>query len=225
MTYWSDEDFERNGIGNPEAYAAATRRRIINNAQTTFMRTYDRAQEVVDAIGDGRIYSHDGQYLVGYHENFMGNMAQAWDNFGKLSEKQVAAVLRGIDSRAERLAQWRAKQAEIDATSEHVGEVGKRVDLTLVFERKVWLEPSPESQFGGKYLVIARTTDGNIIKYMGNSDCMVLEMIQRDGWVDVGADLQRGDTFKVKATIKSHDVYKDAKQTSITRPKAVAVAE
>jgi len=225
MTYWSDEDFERSGIGNPEAYARATKQRIINNAQTTFMRTYDRAQEVVDAIGAGRVYSQDGHYIASYADNFIGSMAKAFDTFGKLTPKQVEAVLRGIDSRAERLEQWRAKQAEVDAASEHVGEVGKRVDLTLVFERKVWLEPSPESQFGGKYLVIARTTDGNIIKYMGNSDCMILEMIQRDGWVDVGADLQRGDTFKVKATIKSHDVYKGAKQTSITRPKAVAVAE
>ena len=225
MTYWSDEDFERSGIGNPEAYAAATKRRIINNAQTTFMRTYDRAQEVVDAIGAGRVYSQDGHYVASYADNFIGAMAQAFDTYGKLTPKQVEAVLRGIDSRAERLEQWRAKQAEIDATSEHVGVVGKRVDLTLVFERKVWLEPSAESQFGGKYLVIARTTDGNIIKYMGNSNCMVLETIQRDGWVDVGADLQRGDTFTVKATIKSHDVYKGAKQTSITRPKAVAAAK
>ena len=70
-------------------------------------------------------------------------------------------------------------------------------------------------------MVLCRTPDGNIVKYMGNSDCMIYNMIQRDGWVDVGDDLQRGQTFKVKATIKSHDLYKGVKQTSITRPKAI----
>ena len=208
-------------IQNPTAYANATKNYILANAQTTFMRTYDRAQEVVDAIAAGRVYSDDGYRLTGYADNFIGAMAQAFDTFGKLTEKQVEAVLRGIDSRAERMGQWVAKQAMIDAASEHFGEVGQRVDLELVFERKFWLEPAFGSKFGGKYMVLCRTPDGNIVKYMGNSDCMIYNMIQRDGWVDVGDDLQRGQTFKVKATIKSHDLYKGVKQTSITRPKAI----
>ncbi|MGA1008537.1 MAG: hypothetical protein ACO3SE_08190, partial [Sedimenticolaceae bacterium] len=197
----------------------AVRRNILANATKTFLRTVERAEEIIEALNGGREVVFNGRHsTIKYLDNFIGSMAYSFDNYGKLTPKQCDAILKGIDARAARLAQWRAEQNAMDAQSQHVGQVGEKVVLNLTFERRI----ECVSEYGCTAIVIARDDAGNIIKYKGNAECMMCPVSVDDiGLKNYGDEYVRGDKFSIKATIKSHDVYKDAKQTSIARPRAI----
>lgn len=204
-------------IEYPDAYDAAVRRNILANANKTFLKTVERAEEIVEALHGGREEVYHGRHVtMKYTDNFIGSMAYAYDNYGKLTPKQCDAILKGIDARTARMAQWRAEQSAMDAQSQHVGEVGEKVILNLTFERRM----EYVNEYGCMTIVIARDDLGNIIKYKGNAECMTSPVSVDDwGLKDYGDEYKRGDKFTIKATIKSHDIYKDVKQTSIARPR------
>ncbi|NBQ80344.1 MAG: hypothetical protein EBT99_17380, partial [Betaproteobacteria bacterium] len=116
-------------IHDERAYYAGARRNIIANAQKTFAKTHEDYEAVLAFIANGRIF--DGGSFVSYEDNFVGSLAKAYDNFGKLSEKQVAAVRNSIAERAKRRAEWADKQAALNATRTHIGTVGEKITLTL----------------------------------------------------------------------------------------------
>ena len=95
-------------IQNEDAYNNAIKRNILTNANKTWRLNTERAGEIVFALGAGRT-----EY--GYTDNFIGAMAAALDTYGKLSIKQSAAILKGIDAMAARKAEYAAK----DATRAH----------------------------------------------------------------------------------------------------------
>ena len=59
--------------------------------------------------------------------------------------------------------------------------------------------------YGTTWINVMRDADGNVIAYKGSA-CLG----------------QKGDTFKVKGTVKEHTLYKGTKQTVINRPKVAA---
>ena len=88
-----------------------------------------------------------------------------------------------------------------NAASGYVGEIGDRIefDVTLVFVMGF------DGFYGTTWINVMRDADGNVIAYKGSA-CLG----------------QKGDTFKVKGTVKDHALYKGTKQTVINRPKVVA---
>lgn len=189
-------------IEHPVAYAAAVKRNILFNARKTWLANTPRALEILDAAEDGRKY-HNGN--VSYKDDFMGSMAHALDTFGKLSPKQVEAVLKGIDARAARRAEWADKKAAIDATRQHIGTVGDKVTITITTVHVVVLE----TQFGTNFLNICEDADKNIIIYKGNAKGFP----------------HKGDTATITATVKEHGVREGVKQTVIQRPKVTATEQ
>ena len=184
-----------------EAWEAGRKRNILMNARKTWLANTPRAHEILDATEDGRDYDNG---RVSYKEGFMGSMASALDNFGKLTPKQSEAVLKGIDARAAKKAEWASQRAALNANRVHVGTVGQKVTLTITVVHLVVLE----GMYGTNYIFICEDADQNTIIYKGKSDCMP----------------GKGHTVTVTATVKEHGVRDGVKQTVIQRPKKVVDA-
>ena len=187
-------------IENPVAYHNAVKRNIIANAQKTWRANTERAGEIESALIAGITYNSYGDFM-GYGDDFMGKMAESFYKWGKLSPKQCEAILKGIDARAARRAEWADKKAAIDAKREHVGTVGEKTTLTLKVVHIVELETA----FGVNFIFICEDENQNTIIYKGKSNAMP----------------SKGETVTVIATIKEHGVRDGVKQTVIQRPKAV----
>ena len=187
-------------IENPAAYEAAIHRNIIFNAQKTWAKNTPRFEEIQNALNAGR-NEHS------YEENFIGSLAKAFDTYGKLSEKQSAAILKGIDAGIARKAEWADKKALLDANRQHVGTVGEKITLTLTIGHIVVLDGT----YGTTYIYIMEDADKNVIIYKGASDAV--------GFTAEGQRRDKGDSLTIIATVKEHGVRDGVKQTIIQRPK------
>lgn len=189
-------------IDNPVAYAKATKARILANAQKTFCNTYADHNEIENFLCVGRVHDDEGNFKC-YKEGFVGSLASAFDNYGKLSEKQVEAVRKCILANAARKAEWTSKQALIDAKRQHIGTVGEKIELTLTLKKVINLD----SHFGTIGLFIFEDAEQNVVIYKGNASSI---------W-----ELAEGQVVTLKTSIKEHGVRNSVKQTVIQRPKAV----
>ncbi len=182
-----------------EAWEAGRKRNILMNARKTWLANTPRAFEILDAVEAGRDYDLG---RVSYKEGFMGSMARALDTFGKLTPKQSEAVLKGIDARAAKRAEWASEKAALDAKREYIGTVGQKVTLTLTTVHIVVLD----GMYGTNYLYICEDADKNVVIYKGKSYDFPL----------------KGETATMTATVKEHGVRDGVKQTVIQRPKIAA---
>jgi hypothetical protein len=188
-----------NHIENEAAYSAAIKRNIIGNAQKTWLANTARSEEIFTAVNAGRIIDEQYGHMC-YADNFLGSMAHSFDTYGKLTEKQSAAVLKGIDARQVKLEQWAQERAARDAASKWIGEVGKRIELTLTVNHVVTLC----GDYGMTFINLCRDDFGNAVVYKGSNDLKF-----------------HGDKVTVKATIKAHETRDGVKQTIIARPKII----
>lgn len=184
-------------IEHEAAYERAVKRNILTNARKTWLANTPRGNEILDAIDAGRIYNDYGS--VSYAEGFMGSMARAMDTFGKLTQKQSDAILRGIDARAAKKAEWASEKAALDAKRAFVGAIGEKLTLTLTTIHTIILD----GMYGTNYIFIMEDADRNIVIYKGKSDCIP----------------NKGETATVIVTVKEHGVRNGVKQTVIQRPK------
>lgn len=112
--------------------------------------------------------------------------------------------------KAERQAKLDAEQAKIDAAKaeqaklHHVeAEVGEKVTLTGV----VTMATRLQGQFGTQVLLVIQTEDYQVAKMVTTAEW---------SWM-----VQFDEVITVTATVKSHDVYRDIPQTTLTRPKQI----
>jgi hypothetical protein len=98
-------------IEYPEAYEAAIKRNICNNAYKTWRKTTERADEIEHWVncngGDGS-------------NSFSDSLFNALLSYGKLTPKQCAAVLKCIDGCEERKAKWAAQREIENANAEPI---------------------------------------------------------------------------------------------------------
>lgn len=193
--------FRETIIDNPAAYAAATQARIIANANKTFCRTYPDYAEIEAFLSLG--FDVDEYERKTYKDGFVGSVASAYHTYGKLTEKQVAAVRKCIIQRDARKAEWADKQAALDASREYVGIIGDKIVLTLVLKKVINID----TNFGPIGIFIFEDANKNVIIYKGGCDAV---------W-----NLAEGETVTLKATVKEHGTRNGVKQTLIQRPKAV----
>ena len=189
-------------IEHPAAWEAGRKRNILMNARKTWLANTPRALEILDAAEAGRVYSDHGN--LSYKEGFMGSMAQALDTFGKLSPKQSEAILKGIDARAAKKAEWASEKAALNANRAFVGTVGQKVTVALTTVHIIVLD----SIYGSNFIHICEDANQNVVIYKGKS-------------YDFPA---KGYTATVKATVKEHGVRDGVKQTVIQRPKVLEEA-
>jgi len=141
------------------------------------------------------------------HSSFLLEMWQTLEQNGQLTDGQMAATQKWLDSIKARAA--------ARAASQFIGEVGKRMEFTLVIERIIKLEAQDNFSRGGRYqqwalptIYLCRDDQGNRVVYKGSSA--------------LGA---KGETIRLKATVEAHDTYKDENQTKIARPKVLGVLD
>jgi hypothetical protein len=180
-------------IENEAAYEAAIQRRIKLNARKGWIARdpsrLDLEQRLqAEACRRGK-------------DSFMGKMWDSLEKWGKLSEKQEAAILRIWADDATKRDQRKAERLAADAGSQHIGTVGERRDFTLTIR----FVTSFEGMYGTTYVTGMNDADGNVVIYKGSTT--------------VG---ERGETITLKATIKAHGEREGVKQTMISRPKVAA---
>lgn len=111
---------------------------------------------------------------------------------------------------AERLAKEaeKARIKALKAISQHVGQVGDKLDLTATFDHTAWFECRSFTGYGTTtmYIHTFKDADGNVLIWKTSN-----------GLGSMG--LQEGDLVQIKGTVKDHSEYKDEKQTVLTRCK------
>lgn len=120
---------------------------------------------------------------------FFEDVTRRWISKGALSEAQWAAV--------EKVTQSVLEQNTKRQGSEHVGEVGDRLEFEVEIEGTRQLE----GQFGVTTLVRMRDSEGNALVWFAS------------GW----KDYEKGARYHVKATVKKHDEFNSQKQTVVSR--------
>jgi len=209
-------------IEHPEAYASAVKANIINNAKKTWRKNTPECETIEQFIASG--YSHQtarGEWV--YTDNFVGSLCKAFDTYGKLSEKQCAAVLKMIVKADERRVAYTAAIEEQKARSVHLGVASERVQLKLYVDKIVEVEVERFSYYDSStmYIYLMRDEAGNRIVYKTKA---VLGLnVKGDDFNQFFPVLEKGD-IELKATVKAHAEYKGEKQTIIQRAKVLSIA-
>lgn len=221
-------------IENEAAYGAAVKRNILMNARKTFN---EWAHHVT-----AWLIENEGR------NEFCGKLAGSLDQYGKLSEKQVACVEQMMvdDWYRERdKVERKAQRIAADLDKGHVGVVGQRQDFELTVQHVHTFE-RPGFGYGARmetaYIYIMRDASGNIVVYKGSTEIQqqvvwVYRELARDaegkayrgvysGHVEnhystVAA--KAGTRVTMKATVKEHGERDGVSQTIIQRPKITAV--
>jgi len=207
-------------IENEAAYEAAIHRNIIGNAKKTWRKNNAEVCETIEAfISQGRHEAHHG---MTYDDNFVGSLAKAFDTYGKLSEKQVAAVLKIIATADERRAAMVKAIEDQKARSLHLGVASERIQLKLHVDKVVEVEVQKFSYYDSStmYIYLMRDEAGNRIVYKTKS--LFGLNIKGDNFDQFLPVLEKTD-IEIKATIKAHTEYKGEKQTIIQRAKVTKI--
>lgn len=206
-------------IENHTAWAEARARNIWNNANKTFHRTFERSVEVetwLINVENDKFWSNN---------EFAMSLYGAWERYGKLTEGQYNAVCKIIDKQAARQAEWDAKR-EADknaknATLEHIGAVGERMQFELKVVAVIEFD-RPKFHYydsGIGYITIMEDDAGNKVVYMNTLSEKTKDEHGYEHWVPA----EKGDTVLFMAKVKEHGVRDGAKQTIVQRPTKIVV--
>lgn len=177
---------------NPNYLAAIERNKRANAAtgrRNRWIARDERAQEVIDFL-DPYMYEPDG---------FLSAMANTVYDWGELSEKQYAAVIKIIDERKARAAEREVNKLK----SQHVGTVGQR----QAFEAEVVFATYYDTQWGTTFVTGMKSGD-DIIVAKGTSDL---------SWA------KKGDKVEFMAMVKEHGERDGEKQTIVNRPTKIFI--
>lgn len=193
--------FNRIGRVRDQAqYDAGIQNHIRENARIGRQRRWLAADPTRDALIKG-LYAAAHRAREG---SFVVKMVDAYSEWGSLTEGQEAAVRRIVEQNGQRDAQRaQARQREAE-NSQHIGTPNVREDFVLTI--RVVLDF--ENDFGTMHIHIMHDRFGNVVVYKGS--------------VVLG---EKGETITVKATVKEHGIREGVRQTIISRPKVLAVAD
>lgn len=130
--------------------------------------------------------------------NYMSNLQSAFKS-GFVTEKTIGLVVSAVSAFNRAMGEKITK-----AVSEFVGVVGEKISkkVTLKFSTS-W-----ETQFGITFLYSMVDDSGNVMTWKAS----------RQQYLD-NDPVMTSDVFEIAGTVKDHMVYKDVKQTILTRCK------
>lgn len=135
------------------------------------------------------------------HEKYMGiavyAMYSAKQNHDKMVAKKIAEEKRAIEN----------------AKIEYYEAVGDKFELTLTFEKMFGFD----TMYGYQYILLFRDEENHVFKWSssrGTYQCWC-KTNGRDGFLEY----EVGKKYTLKGTIKTHEEYRNVKQTVITRCK------
>ena len=193
-TGWGIEGFEKVRADHTRArrQAGVQSRRAAHQAKVAV----ERAQRLAQRVEASQAWRDSNSALVARLTSYAGtnefllHSASSLTTWGSLTPRQLEAV-ESCFAVVDRTEFARAN-------SQHIGNVGDKVMLTVTVERIIVLE----SQFGTNFITIGRDQHGNAVVYKGK--------------INIGG---KGETSTVKASVKEHTVYNGINQTVIQRPK------
>lgn len=162
--------------------------------------------------GEGKVLSKWKEYTPEYAEKLEAKRrAKAEAQAKAYAEEQAQREAeRKAKEEAERIERERAEAEERarKAISQHVGQVGDKIDLDVVLEKSAWFEVPSFRGFGTDTMHVHtfRDQQGNALVWKTSN----------------GLGIEAGQQVHLKGTIKAHDEYKDEKQTVLTRCKVKA---
>lgn len=159
--------------------------------------------------GSGKVSGKWKEYTPEYAEKLEAKRrAKAEARAKEYADEQARIEAeRKAKEEAERLAK-EAEEAEIrakKAISQHVGQVGDKLELDVVLEKNAFFTVPSFRGFGTDTMHIYTFRDeaGNAIIWKTNK----------------GLGIEKGSKVHLKGTIKTHDEYDEEKQTVLTRCK------
>jgi len=139
--------------------------------------------------------------------------------------EQIAAENAKREAEEQRKAEEQAKReaeiAAVKAISQHVGNIGDRVEMTLTLDHTATWEQPSYAGYGTDTMHIHafKDTDGNTFIWKTSNGVYVA---LGNGQYKVA---EKGNTVTLKGTIKDHSEYDGEKQTVLTRCKIIDVIE
>ena len=209
-------------IEHPQAYAKAVKSKIIAGANAKFLKSFDRAEEVM-------------QFLKAYDNSqvkpsFLKSMAEAlFENYGKLTEAQYQAVCKTIDKMAENRAKYAQALAEQKAKSEFMGVENEKMTLTLKVVKVLRMSAPSFGYYdrASQEMYIMKDEADNTYVYRTKSFFQykfpTKQVLVGMPYEFIGYHVKGGMTINIQATVKAHVEYKGEKQTIITRPKILGM--
>lgn len=117
----------------------------------------------------------------------------------------IGYSVEGAKSKVEEI---KSKYIEEHDKSEYVGEIGKRIEMNVKYTHRASFSRPSYRGYGEETMFVYYFKDEN-----GNTLVWVT-----GSWLDN----EKGDTIRIKATVKEHKVYRDKKQTVVKNVKVVA---
>lgn len=196
----ASEMFNHNGrVRDQQQYDAGIQNHIRENARIGRQRRWlaedNTRNALIAALYEAANRAREGSFVV--------KMVEAYGEWGSLTAGQEAAVRRIVAQNAERQQQRTEARAREAANSQHIGTVDKRQDFTLTIRVRLEFE----NDFGSFYVHIMSDPSGNCVVYKGSK---------------VLGD--KGETVRVRATVKEHGERDGVAQTIIARPAILADA-
>lgn len=141
------------------------------------------------------------------------------------AKREAEAAQREAERKAEEErkaaeeARKAAEEAARKAISQHVGKIGERLELTLTLKFSAHFEVQSYAGFGTETIYIHNLVDeaGNVFVWKTGK---TLYTPNHDGTFNVA---EKGDSVRIKGTVKAHSEYKEEKQTELTRCKTLEV--
>jgi hypothetical protein len=190
-------------IEDEVAYQAAVARKIKENGRKTREKNF-------------RAECPDWEAILTFIEANSAN--KFWHDVNQGVREYGAPRPKIIEIVRERLAQTEAKKAEWkarDARSEHISEVGKKIEVEAV----VTFRTSFEGFYGWVDITGFRVGD-NVIIHKGKAPEVPSDEINDQWGKPEMVPVKKGDRVMLKATVKDHGEREGVKQTIVTRPKA-----
>ena len=179
--------------GNPIYDPLAYQNATIRNIILNARKTWQRNTPDYKDIEDFLFFEGKG--------DFVESLIKALDTYGKLTERQCDAVRKIIAKNKERKEQRGREQEELNSKRVFLGIPGKKIQVELTVKKII----TTETAFGVSFIHICEDTDRNVLIYFGKSNNFPRE----------------GETAKVQATVKFHNLREGVKQTIIMRPKII----
>lgn len=166
-----------------QAKRQATRQAKLDAAREVAERQQAEARAAFAALhGDfcQQLDQLQGEFWVGFRDSFYKRLSAPTERQVELVKGEVAKLQQ-------------------NATSEHFGKAGDRVELNVTVERVIGID----TVYGTKWINILRCDNGNVAVHKGSYLAT------------------KGEQLKIKATVVEHTVRDGVKQTVVQRPKIV----
>lgn len=162
--------------------------------------------------GTGKVHGKWKEYTPEYAEKLEARRRAKAEEQARLYAEEEARreAERKAKEEAERIAreQEEAQERARKAISQHVGQIGDKIDLDVVLEKRAWFDVPSFRGFGTDtmYVFTFRDQQGNALVWKTGK----------------GLIYEAGTQVHLTGTIKDHSEYKDEKQTVLTRCKVTA---